>query len=236
MVSKKFALKSLQTVLVEHFGRKVEDYDLHEVRNFTVSKTTLDLKDDEVIKFGAFSTTGKRLKEQSNSFKLYYLDKICNKDELVKNYVDKENGRLWNQIFAKHFTCAISEVDITHDANGDPIEYKKFPTNKIVLATCVGFDLSAHRLTGVHYGDFLRYVERIDGKPIIDEQNKNAKEMELWKDAYNGWCRLGYKPTTKYKLKDDLLKQDYKLQFALMFHALKEQGIQVPTLAAIGFE
>lgn len=232
MVSKRYALDSLRTVLAVQFGRRTGKYDPHGVKNFTIDRTTLDLKDDEEIKFGKFCTNGKRVKAQSKSFKLYYLENVCKEDELVKNFVDKEKGRKWNVIFAKHFTYAVSEIDVTHDTNGESIEYSSFPKHKIILATGVGFDLSAHRLTGVHFGDFLRYLERVDGEKI--KECKNAEEMELWKDAINRWCIMGFKPYKKYKIKEDLLKNDYKLQFGVLFSALKDQGVKIPVLAAIG--
>jgi len=109
------------------------------------------------------------------------------------------------------------------------------PEHKIVLATGVGFDVSAHRLTGVHYGDLLRFVQRNQGETREYAAGpKTALNMVLWQDALYQWSGCNGNPTRKYSLRIDLLKNDYKIQFSLLFRALQREGVKIPVVAAIG--
>lgn len=237
-ISKVEALPNLQKILEKGFGRKKSEHDEHGVFNFTIERDVTSVKDDETFLFGEYKVSGKKLKEQALSFKSYYLKELSNPDQISQNYSDKKNGRAWNKIFSKHWECAISEIDICYASDGKSL--KSGPNkHKIHLATCVGLDVSANRLTGVHFGDFIRYIERKDDKSILYPENEkekgkyDSKSLEIWKDSYPMWSKcFGY--MDKYKLNKKLLKNDYKLMFGVLFTALQKEKVEVPIVSAIG--
>lgn len=238
-ISKRGALTSLQGVLKRQFGRECSFYDDHGVRNFTVSRTTENLGDDEVITFNKFTTTGRALKEQARSIALYYVEGLTDEEEIQQSYLNKERGRYWSNIYSKHFVVALSEVFITHDSAGASLTTAD-GLKTITLATAVGFDVSAHRLTGVHFGDLLRYIEGLPGgelEHIVEEAltgNTPAADTQFWKLAYNGWQTVHRVPAQLFRLKEDVLFNDYCVQFSLLFHALESAGVEAPVIAAIG--
>jgi hypothetical protein len=114
MTSKLQALRGLQVFLEEAFKRKRQSFDEHGVANFVVNSNVESLEDSKLYSFGEFKISGQVLKQEAQSFKIYYLKELSNQGLIKFNFSDKTVGRTWQNIYNKHFTVATSYTTITH--------------------------------------------------------------------------------------------------------------------------
>ena len=242
----------LQKTLDKTFEREKEaKKDDHGVYPFKVARSVHDLDDTETVHIGQFETPVERLQDQANGYELSYIQELADPTGIEHSFTDKSygdpkkpltlgegvHGRHWSNIFPKHNVVVTAEVDVTHGPDGNPIKNEgKFPTGKNILCGVVGYDVSAHRLTGVHFGDFLRLVKRNDDQPYFKQNEQGdiaftKAAQELWNDAMGKWIDYNKRNktiTNKYHLDVETLINDIAVQHAHSLLVWIKRGVTVP--------